>query len=88
MTVPTPSMSWTTIRIHQRVYIGNTTAPFFLTGIELMGDHANTVVASLPLPGSAEQPRFNPGRWADVPDHPKCGRCGGSIRMGSAGQEA
>jgi hypothetical protein len=46
--------------IHQRVYIGNTTAPFFLTGIDLTGGRANTVVASLPLPGSAEQPRFNP----------------------------
>ena len=46
--------------IHQRVYIGNTTAPFFLTGIDLTGDKANTVVASIPIPGSAEQPRFNP----------------------------
>ena len=46
--------------IHQRVYIGNSTAPFFLTGIDLVGDRANTVVASIPLPASAEQPRFNP----------------------------
>ncbi len=46
--------------IHQRVYIGNTTAPFFLTGIDLTGDNANTVVASISIPGSAEQPRFNP----------------------------
>src|SRR2546426_11246243 len=46
--------------IHQRVYIGNTTAPFFLTGIDLTGPNANTVTASIPLPGSAEQPRFNP----------------------------
>jgi hypothetical protein len=46
--------------IHQRVYIGNTTAPFFLTGIDLTGPTANTVVASIPIPGSAEQPRFNP----------------------------
>jgi hypothetical protein len=46
--------------IHQRVYIGNTTAPFFLTGIDLTGSNANSVVASIPIPGSAEQPRFNP----------------------------
>ena len=46
--------------VHQRVYIGNTTAPFFLTGINLSGPNANTVTASIPIPGSAEQPRFNP----------------------------
>lgn len=46
--------------IHHRVYIGNTTAPFFLTGIDLTGPTANTVVASIAIPGSAEQPRFNP----------------------------
>src|SRR5260370_8793351 len=46
--------------IHQRVYIGNTSAPYFLTGIDLTGANANTVTASIPLPGSAEQPRFNP----------------------------
>jgi DNA-binding beta-propeller fold protein YncE len=46
--------------IRHRVYIGNTTAPFFLVGIDLTGDTANTVVASIPIPASAEQPRFNP----------------------------
>jgi hypothetical protein len=46
--------------IHRRVYIGNTTAPFFLTGIDLEGSKAGTVVAQIPIPGSAEQPRFNP----------------------------
>jgi len=46
--------------IHQRIYIGNTTAPFFLTGIDLTGANANTVTASIPIPGAAEQPRFNP----------------------------
>jgi len=46
--------------IHQRVYVGNTTAPFFLTGIDLVGPKANTVVAQIPMPGSVEQPRFNP----------------------------
>src|SRR5215475_7341825 len=30
--------------IHQRIYIGNTVAPFFLTGIDLTGAAANTVV--------------------------------------------
>src|SRR6266849_1022506 len=60
VTVPTAIDELDYDPIHQRVYIGNTTAPFFLTGIDLAGDNANTVVASLPLPGSAEQPRFNP----------------------------
>jgi hypothetical protein len=46
--------------IHHRVYIGNTTAPFFMTGIDLVGSAANTVTASLPLPGAPEQPRFSP----------------------------
>src|SRR5260370_24557313 len=46
--------------IHQRVYIGNTSAPFFLTGIDLTGPNANTVTASIPIPATAEQPRFNP----------------------------
>jgi hypothetical protein len=46
--------------IHHRVYIGNTTAPFFMTGIDLTGSAANTVTTSLPLPGAPEQPRFSP----------------------------
>jgi hypothetical protein len=46
--------------IHQRIYLGNTTSPYFLTGIDLTGPHANTVTASIPLPGSPEQARFNP----------------------------
>ena len=37
--------------IHQRIYIGNTVAPFFLTAIDLTGPAAGTVVASIPLPG-------------------------------------
>ena len=46
--------------IHQRVYVANTNAPFFLTGIDLAGANANMVVAQIPLPGNPEQPRFNP----------------------------
>jgi DNA-binding beta-propeller fold protein YncE len=46
--------------IHQRVYIGNTTSPYFLTGIDLTGMDANTVTASVALPGAPEQARFNP----------------------------
>jgi hypothetical protein len=46
--------------IHQRIYVANTTAPFFLTGIDLTGPKANTVVAQIALPGNPEQPRFNP----------------------------
>jgi hypothetical protein len=46
--------------IHQRIYVGNTTAPYFLIGIDLTGPNANTIVASIALPGSPEQPRYNP----------------------------
>jgi hypothetical protein len=46
--------------VHQRIYVGNTSAPFFETGIDLIGPNANTIVAQIPLPGSAEQPRFSP----------------------------
>ena len=46
--------------IHKRIYIGNTTSPYFLTGIDLRGPNANTVTASISLPGPPEQARFNP----------------------------
>lgn len=46
--------------IHHRFYVANTSAPYFLVGIDLVGPTANTVVASIPLPGSPEQARFNP----------------------------
>src|SRR5262249_7626260 len=46
--------------IHQRIYVGNTAAPFFLTGIDRRGRNAGKIVASIPLPASPEQPRFNP----------------------------
>lgn len=60
VTVPTSIDELDYDPIHRRVYLGNTTAPYFLTGIDLDGPEANTVVASIPIPGSAEQPRFNP----------------------------
>ena len=60
VTVPTAIDELDYDPIHQRVYIGNTTAPFFLTGIDLTGPNANSVTASISIPGSAEQPRFNP----------------------------
>ncbi len=60
VTVPSGSDELDYDPIHQRVYIGNTTAPFFLVGIDLAGPKANTVVAQIPMPGSVEQPRFNP----------------------------
>src|SRR5947209_2454147 len=46
--------------IHQRIYVANTTAPYFEIGIDLVGPAANTIVAMIPLPGAPEQPRFNP----------------------------
>ena len=60
VTVPTAIDELDYDPIHQRVYLGNTAAPFFLTGIDLTGPNTNQVVASIPIPGSAEQPRFNP----------------------------
>jgi hypothetical protein len=45
--------------IHQRFYVANTNAPYFLTAIDLVGPNANTITAQVPLPGAPEQPRFN-----------------------------
>ena len=59
LTVPNGSDELDYDPIHQRVYIANTTAPFFLIGIDLAGPKANTIVAQIPLPGNPEQPRFN-----------------------------
>jgi hypothetical protein len=60
VTVPAGSDELDYDPIHQRVYIANTTAPFFLIGIDLAGPRANTIVAQIPLPGNPEQPRFSP----------------------------
>ena len=46
--------------IHQRFYVANTTAPYFLSAIDLVGSNANTITAQVPLPNAPEQPRFNP----------------------------
>ncbi len=46
VTVPTAIDELDYDPVHQRVYLGNATAPFFLTGIDLTGPNANTVVAS------------------------------------------
>jgi hypothetical protein len=60
VTVPTAIDELDYDPIHQRVYLGNTTAPYFLTGIDLTGPKANKVTAQIPIPGAPEQPRFNP----------------------------
>ena len=60
VTVPTAIDELDYDPIHRRVYCGNTTAPYFLTGIDLEGSHAGEVVASIPLPGAPEQARFSP----------------------------
>jgi hypothetical protein len=60
VTVPTAIDELDYDPIHRRVYLGNTTAPYFLTGIDLEGPKAGTVVAQIPLPGAPEQPRFSP----------------------------
>src|SRR2546427_1669129 len=60
LTVPSGSDELDYDPIHQRVYVANTNAPFFLVGIDLAGPNANTIVAQIPLPGNPEQRRFNP----------------------------
>lgn len=45
--------------IHQRFYVANTNAPYFLSAIDLVGPNAGTITARVPLPGAPEQPRFN-----------------------------
>jgi len=67
--------TWITIRstacLH-RQYDG----PFFLTGIDLTRRPRDTVVASISIPGSAEQPRFNPVDGLMYLTIPQCGRAG------------
>jgi DNA-binding beta-propeller fold protein YncE len=43
--------------LNQRAYVANTSAPFFLTVVDL---NTNTIVDQIPLPSNPEQPRFNP----------------------------
>src|SRR2546429_8348520 len=43
--------------LNQRAYVGNTSAPFFVTVVDLVH---NVIVDQIPLPGSVEQPRFDP----------------------------
>src|SRR5262245_41341923 len=43
--------------INHRAYVANTSAPFFLTVVDLL---TNAIVDSIPLPSNPEQPRFNP----------------------------
>jgi DNA-binding beta-propeller fold protein YncE len=43
--------------LNQRAYVGNTTAPFFVTVVDLV---TNAIVDQIPLPGTVEQPRFDP----------------------------
>ena len=71
VTVPSGSDELDYDPLHQRVYVANTNAPFFLTAIDLVGPSANTVVARIPLPSNPEQPRFNPVDgtiWQNITD--------------------
>jgi hypothetical protein len=43
--------------LNQRAYVGNTSAPFFVTVVDLVN---NVIVDQIPLPGTVEQPRFDP----------------------------
>jgi hypothetical protein len=43
--------------LNHRAYVANTTAPYFLTVVDLLTD---TIVDQIPLPSNPEQPRFNP----------------------------
>jgi hypothetical protein len=60
LTVPSGSDELDYDPIHQRIYVANTNAPYFLTAIDLAGPNANTITAQIALPGNPEQPRFNP----------------------------
>jgi hypothetical protein len=43
--------------LNQRAYVGNTSAPFFVTVADLV---TNTIVEQIPLSSTVEQPRFDP----------------------------
>src|SRR5215831_5716946 len=43
--------------LNQRAYVGNTSPPFFVTVVDLV---TNVIVDQIPLPGTVEQPRFDP----------------------------
>jgi hypothetical protein len=43
--------------LNQRAYVGNTSSPFFVTVVDLV---TNVIVDQIPLPGTVEQPRFDP----------------------------
>ncbi len=43
--------------LNQRAYVGNTSTPFFVTVVDLVN---NAIVDQIPLPGTVEQPRFDP----------------------------
>jgi len=43
--------------LNQQAYVGNTSAPFFVTVVDLVN---NVIVDQIPLPGTVEQPRFDP----------------------------
>jgi hypothetical protein len=43
--------------LNQRAYVGNTSPPFFTTVVDLVN---NVIVDQIPLPGTIEQPRFDP----------------------------
>jgi hypothetical protein len=43
--------------LNQRAYVGNTSTPFFVTVVDLVN---NVIVDQIPLPGTVEQPRFDP----------------------------
>jgi len=88
VTVPTAIDELDYDPIHHRVYLGNTTAPYFLTGIDLLGSTANTVVASIPLPGAPEQARFNPVDGLDYLTIPSVGIVVVDPDAGSAGTGA
>jgi hypothetical protein len=77
--------------ITHRVYMGNTTAPYFITVIDMLSE---TIVGQISIPTSVEQPRFNPVDgliYVNTPDDDSATHAGQAVividpSLGTAGQ--
>ena len=77
--------------ITHRVYMGNTTAPYFITVIDLQSE---SIVGQIPIPTSVEQPRFNSVDgliYVNTPDDDSATHAGQAVividpNQGTAGQ--
>jgi hypothetical protein len=77
--------------VTHRVYMGNTTAPYFVTVIDMLTE---SIVGQIPIPTSVEQPRFNPVDgliYVNTPDDDSATHAGQAVIVidpaaGTAGQ--